>query len=80
MGFNEELFTLALKPIEGVNEFKNLSIKNEGSNEIIESDGLPATNQELENKMTTKSKKIVLASVVGVALGVIIFIIIKNRK
>lgn len=84
MGFNEELFTLALKPISS-NTIASSSTMAESTATSKESEvasDLPSTNTDGENmsKMTSKTKKIILASVVGVALGVIIFIVIKNRK
>jgi len=113
MGFNEELYTMALKPVTGKeNVYSNYTTEDEiptlalkpvnsavlpssttsikfpiglagkPSQEVEVNNDLPSTNVGAENfsKMTTKTKKIVLASVVGVALGVIIFIVIKNRK
>jgi DMSO reductase anchor subunit len=84
MGFNEELFTLALKPVTSTTISTQTAMAETTAltKDVIDSDELTSTNKEVENtdKMTTKTKKIVLASVVGLALGVIIFIVIKNRK
>jgi hypothetical protein len=82
MGFNEELYTMALKPITGntISEQKSIDELGGSSKDVIGSEELISTNNPKPDKMTTKTKKIVLASVIGLALGTIIFIIIKNRK
>jgi hypothetical protein len=116
MGFNEELYTMGLKPSvskKGYNNFNTgdeiptLALKpinntitpeltafksNAGlmalkANEVFkDSFGIPdltSTNtedEEMKEKMTTKTKQIVVGSMVALALGVVIFIVIKNRK
>jgi hypothetical protein len=113
MGFNEELYTMALKPNVSKKEYNNFNTDDEiptlalkpssqmstTSNSIKfpiglavsntsskDSEGvmpLTSTNTDEEGKkekMTTKTKQIVVGSMVALALGVVIFIVIKNRK
>lgn len=84
MGFNEELFTLALKPINNTMTPELMMSKtNAGSKDSEVVMDLTSTNtedEEMKEKMTTKTKQIVVGSMVALALGVVIFIVIKNRK